>query len=215
MWRTEILSTLMLYKYDNTIFNGFIVPVGLDKQLAIDTILTETADMSVIYTSPDMLKTQIDLWCRRDFHIWEELYKTMYYDYNPIENYDRHETEHILDVDEDRTTKDLKDKTDATTTGDYNGNESRKIAAFNNGLADSTQTDSSGHSSNTEDRTYSQTGTEVRNGTDDNWRTNHTHGNIGVTTTQEMIQQQRDIVQFNLIDYIVNSYKKNFCVMLY
>lgn len=40
-------------------------------------------------------------------------------------------------------------------------------------------------------------------------------GNIGVTTTQAMITEQREIVQFNLYAYIIQSFKHKFCVMVY
>lgn len=214
-WRNELLSTLMLYKYDNTIFDNMIVPNGVDKDTVVDAILLDTAELSTLYSSPESLKNMITLWSRRQFHIWEELYLTTQYVYNPIENYDRHETEHIEDKENTNLTRDLEDVTNATTTGDYSGHEDHKIAAFNNGLANSTQTDSNGTSTNKEDRSYKQEGSEDTAFTTDDWRRNYTHGNIGVTTTQEMIQQQRDVVQFNIIDYIVCDYKKHFCIMVY
>lgn len=40
-------------------------------------------------------------------------------------------------------------------------------------------------------------------------------GNIGVTTSQQMIREQREIVQFNLYHYITQSFKERFCVMVY
>lgn len=40
-------------------------------------------------------------------------------------------------------------------------------------------------------------------------------GNIGVTTTQQMIQAERDISGFNTIDYIIRSFKKRFCLLVY
>lgn len=40
-------------------------------------------------------------------------------------------------------------------------------------------------------------------------------GNIGVTMTQEMIRQQRDIVMFNLYDCITSEFKSRFCLMIY
>lgn len=43
----------------------------------------------------------------------------------------------------------------------------------------------------------------------------HLHGNIGVTTNQQMIREEREIVKFNLYDYILDSFVKTFCVMLY
>ena len=40
-------------------------------------------------------------------------------------------------------------------------------------------------------------------------------GNIGVTTTQQMIEQERNVVQFNVMDYIINEYKNQFCIQIY
>ena len=40
-------------------------------------------------------------------------------------------------------------------------------------------------------------------------------GNIGVTTTQQMIEEQRGVVKFNMMDYIIESFIKRFCLMVY
>ena len=40
-------------------------------------------------------------------------------------------------------------------------------------------------------------------------------GNIGVMSTQQMIEQQREVVKFNLMDYIINEFKHEFCIMKY
>ena len=43
----------------------------------------------------------------------------------------------------------------------------------------------------------------------------HAHGNIGVTTTQKLIKEQRQIDLFNLYDIIIESFKMRFCIMVY
>lgn len=40
-------------------------------------------------------------------------------------------------------------------------------------------------------------------------------GNIGVTTTQQMIEEQRRVVKFNMTDYIIESFIKRFCLLVY
>lgn len=40
-------------------------------------------------------------------------------------------------------------------------------------------------------------------------------GNIGVTTTQQMIREQREIVQFNIYDYIARAFVEFFCILVY
>ena len=41
------------------------------------------------------------------------------------------------------------------------------------------------------------------------------HGNIGVTTTQQMIQEERDIADFDLYKIIIEEFKNRFCIMVY
>lgn len=40
-------------------------------------------------------------------------------------------------------------------------------------------------------------------------------GNIGVTTTQTMITQERNIAKFCMVDYIATEFKQRFCVLVY
>lgn len=41
------------------------------------------------------------------------------------------------------------------------------------------------------------------------------HGNIGVTSAQQMIMQEREVAEFCMVDYIVNDFISRFCVMVY
>lgn len=67
--------------------------------------------------------------------------------------------------------------------------------------------------------TTSDAGTIADAGTDTGTvelrRTGNAKGNIGVTTTQQMIEQERNVVLFNVYDYIVESFKKRFCILVY
>lgn len=40
-------------------------------------------------------------------------------------------------------------------------------------------------------------------------------GNIGITTTQQMIEEERRVSQFNISDYIIESFKRRFCLLIY
>lgn len=57
----------------------------------------------------------------------------------------------------------------------------------------------------------------VKAGDGDTYSTHkgRTHGNIGVTTSQQMIEEERRVAQFNMYDYIVQDFKRRFCVMVY
>lgn len=40
-------------------------------------------------------------------------------------------------------------------------------------------------------------------------------GNIGVTTTQHMLEEERKIADFNMISFIAQSFKQRFCLLIY
>ena len=40
-------------------------------------------------------------------------------------------------------------------------------------------------------------------------------GNIGITTTQQMINEEREVDKFNLMDYIIDRFKQRFCLLVY
>lgn len=45
--------------------------------------------------------------------------------------------------------------------------------------------------------------------------TTNSKGNIGVTSTQDLIKQEREVALYNLYDYIISSFKKRFCILVY
>lgn len=380
----EQITTVTMFNADSSIFDKWVLPKGIDRETLIENVLFETECFNVIYTRPNTLKELIGVWSKKRIPIWEKLYNTLNYEYNPIENYDRQEWRK-WDASDNRTktenevrdlantlqesqdfkttnleTRDLKNSNneirDLSTTedvtrdlkgtdnevrdlagsldrkDDINGtnNEVRDLAttdsstvhftdntksqdkhsgtdtlthfvnAFNtnemkgstrdeqtfghtidttnnlthdgtenkngtntgtdnfttssneilkdttseSGTIDRDKTDTgtiktvgsnsgtdnfSGTDTGTIDNKGSNTGSINKNGTDsgtvehsgnENGDSHHEewsrmHGNIGVTTTQKMIQEERDISEFDIIQYIIDDYKKRFCVCVY
>lgn len=178
------LSILGLYQYDNSVFDGFAPPVGVDKELCVNSILTECAELSLVYTDPETFKTLVSIWSSRNSRTWEKLHATTQLEYNPIHNYDR--TEEWTD--------------EETGNANANGENVEQAQGYN--------------SSSFEDRAKN-TSTSSANSTRNNTRTGRAFGNIGVTTTQEMLEAERRTVRFNIIDEIVSDFKKQFCIMIY
>lgn len=52
-------------------------------------------------------------------------------------------------------------------------------------------------------------------GSGENTRKGRAWGNIGVTTTQQMIEAERQTVQFSVVDHIVKEFKARFCLGVY
>lgn len=193
------LSILGLYNYDNSIFNLFVVPDGMDKELIINNILLECAEMEIIYPEPDIMKNAIGLWSNKQLESWERMYKAMQLEYDPIYNYDRFE--------------EWLDSNTATTHSNTNSNLNRKgstkhqVNAFNRGITDSnidsidnTDTDNTNTNSNN-----SAIGAH----------SGHMYGNIGVTTSQDMLLSEVNVSKFIVQDYIIEQFKERFCLLVY
>ena len=211
----SLLTVEGLYNYDNTLFDGFNVPEGLVKQIAIDAILMRTRELEILYPDFTYLKNRITIWSNKYQINWKKLYDTTVLEYNPIENYDR--MENWTDTD-DETTSSVRDNTvKSTSTNEITNsvNITDKNTAFNSGLADHAKQITDGDT--TENSSITNTEKEnVNDGrTGNHTRTGRAHGNIGVTTSQQMTQSERDLVVFNLYDVIAESFIENFCLMVY
>lgn len=198
MWAR--LSTLGLYNYDPTIFDPLEMPGDLDKDVFIQRLLAECAELPVLYPNPEIFRQQLAAWAAQHAWTWAELYKTMHYDYNPIHNYDRHE-----ETDDDtKTTVDNNQVGNVHTVAQTTG----KNAAYpTNSLVTADQQDGD----TTNDSTNRVTG-------EDNTTYKHRaylYGNIGVTTTQQMIDAQRESVRYNLYSEMIADFVDAFCVRLY
>lgn len=66
---------------------------------------------------------------------------------------------------------------------------------------------------NTRDITNSETVTE--NSENNAKREGRAYGNIGVTTTQTMLKQERDVAKFDFYEYLTDCFKQRFCLMVY
>ena len=330
MGRAVNLSPLGLYRWDESIFDLMQIPSELDKPTLIDNLLAETAELEVLYPNPIVFKNLVGVWSAKQLDIWNRLYATTQYEYNPIENYNRYETgtdggtgstthsgtdttgdttmyggtdgrtEAIMQGGRDTQTKqyaeggsdtqtkqyaeggtqgeqatgqmaqggtdattgadtkghwiagfdsvasgqddglvkqtrDQDDSTVSTTYGKTESNNANRTTSFGKtesgsdttayGKTESgTDTTAYGKTENvTESRTYGQTiskagsmthGEQVAT-TSSGTHDLHAHGNIGVTTTQNMIRQQRVIEKFNIYDIIIEDFKMRFCILVY
>lgn len=102
----------------------------------------------------------------------------------------------VLTGENETSVENLSGGEDGTTDRTYNRNRSNVNNRVDNGTA-------------TEDTENTDSGTIDRN------NTRLEFGNIGVTTTQQMIQAERDLVKFNIYDFIIDSFKARFCVLIY
>lgn len=201
------VSILGVYDYDNTVLDEFALPANVSRETFLMELFRNCAELELLYSDPDVLRPMLKYWSANRLPIWEELEKTLHYEYNPIENYDRREDWSDDSVSEASGNSNTKNSiaTNHTTTN--------KIAAFNAPADDQLRTRDTTNNIASDKSTSS--GDSTTNTSAGSNHTGRIHGNIGVTTTQAMIKEQRDVVQFSVIEYIVNDFKRNFCLMVY
>lgn len=165
-----LLSILGLYNYDPAVFDGFIIPARIREQRGniIQRIVEECAELELLFPNWDYMASSISMWSETNALQWEKLVDTLFFDYDPISNYDRKE-----------------EWSDSASGG-------AKIAAYDS----ATLVDSSA-------------------GTSESTHHGRVSGNIGVTTTQQMIDEERRVAAWSFADYIVSEFKKRYCLLVY
>ena len=240
MSRGMRISVLGLYKADSGLFSEMVYPSGFtsdEKQTTVGNILAECAELECLFPDPDTMKTMIGLWSKLNISVWERIFTASQLDYNPIENYNRTELETISDDRTDTHSGNDVNRLSGTDTETTSGSNTQTNAGTDTQTNSITSYDSNtqylhdtsslqhGHTvtdngSGSASTSYGKTETlmygekVVHEG--DITRNNHTSGNIGVTTSQQMLEQEIEIsAKLNVIKMIVESFKERFCLLVY
>jgi len=225
-------STIDLLEADADLFSNMVLPDGVDRDLVIETILEKYGMQTLMRPDPSYMKKHIGIWSRRHLLSWGKLYDTLNLKYNPIDNTDKYEDY----TDRRETARTTEGKTESRsdgtdsrteneeTSGNHNESAIHDVSAENASdyQADSRDTTQGSNSDQRETTTDGETtlksngtNSETENYTDTFTHTLHTHGNIGVTTTQQMIEAERECVRYNLIEEIAADYQSAFCLDIY
>lgn len=218
------LSILGLYQYSPDVFDLLKLPDGVSLDSVRDNILMELAELELLYPSGTFMKTAIGIWSSKQLPVWEKLYATTKLEYNPIHNYDRTEewAEEETGNRNGSRTQSQESSGESSGTVKNSGVDTVKsdVSAFNETSytpkeLQTTTLGTENTSSGTAKQTTDITDDTEENSSRNNTRTGRTFGNIGVTTTQQMIEAERDVVKFNIVDYIVEDFKRRFCLLIY
>lgn len=109
------LSVLGMYNQDETILNStnFVLPDGIDRSVLLPLILSESAELEVVYPDPATFKVVVKAWSQARSSSWALMLAALNEEYDPLHNYDRSETESGTNT---GTTTDTKTGTGSTTS---------------------------------------------------------------------------------------------------
>lgn len=193
------LTLIGLYNYDNTALDLLSFPEGIDKDLAISTILLRCGEFELLYPSLPFVKSLCDVWSKKHYRTFEKWLAALSVNYNPLDNYDRHE--------------EYTDTTSSNTSGSMSPAQTTRtnteeVSAF----------DSSSYqpkSKNTDSLTVNLAGSDTSESSGSIDHDAHIWGNIGTMTSQKMLTDELEVQRFSLYDQIADIFCEEFCLMIY
>lgn len=195
------------------IFSGVSVPDPLDADTVKSAIMIRCGLLTPVYSEPEVMRAAITYWFTSKQWTLRHLINVIQAEYSPIENYDRHE-----------------EWTEAHTGTQKNAGSSSNTGTQKNAGSSNTENTVSAYNSsnyqpdNNEEMKHEDTRTDNLKRTDDFTRTDnlndkhtgHLHGNIGVTTNQDMINQELELLRhFDIYSYIAKLFEEDLCLMIY
>lgn len=228
------LTIVGMYNHDEDFFDNLTFPEDApDRDLIINSILTECAPLELLYPDAVFMQARFLDWSVKYYDQIERFIAAANAQYNPIENYDRHETRTRAEAHTDTHTERNSEtgsvhSTQATTDraeGSRTDSTTHNVAGYNSTTAVLASQDT-GNSGNTDLRNSTGNSasssdiTENKNltmeGSANNTEQSHIHGNIGVVTAQQMINAELDLLpRINVVNYIVELFKHDFCIAIY
>lgn len=221
---TMSLSILGLYNWcaemdQDSIFSEFVVPESVDTEVLENNILMKAAPFEICYPDPDVLRELIGAWSASRLPVWNKIENlwTRSEEFNPLENFDRTETETIehsgTDTNGNTQTRNLAGSDNRTP----NLTDEHRVSAYDS--ADYSAKDRDTHTG-TDNRSMTDTGTIADQGAFVHGhkigRQARYHGNIGVTSLARLFEETADLSEkWNLYAIITQEFIQEFCVMVY
>ena len=230
---------------DRSVFDKMTLPDGIDKETLIGSIFLRCQEFELLYSDPDFLIDAVNVWSRKNYWTFNKWVKAINIDYEPLYNFDRTEettdthtgsSNKTINVTNSESsdytrTDNLSQADDHTRTDNLTDTNTHSEKAYNNGstMVDTTKDVDASTGTQRNAGTVTNTGTQRNAGTttgsfnngetgNDSFTENHKarmYGNIGVTTSQRMLELELDIATWNLYEHIADLFCQEFCIMVY
>lgn len=229
-------------EYLPTLLDGFNqVPEQINPETLKGQIMLDCGLLTPLYSEPLTMKNAITQWVLAHQWTFNHLVKIILADYSPIENYERNEhyekeIDSYRDVSEVLSGTDQRDITATDSGTDTNERTvegdlttENEVSPYNSSSyldsQKSTETDgrtiteelTHGKSVTTDDDvTYGKTTTTDDDLDHNEEYTGRIHGNIGVTTNQQMIEQELLLLhEFNIYKWIAAEFRSDLMLSVY
>lgn len=189
--------TLINYlQWMDGIYPDYNLPPNIDRDTLNASIVIRCGATKLVWDTPNDFTWACKNWFAQNYNAFNALANTLSLEYNPLANRD------MVFTQVDKSTRDSSGDGENTTTGD----RENKVSAYNADIySPSSQTDDSSN------------GTSHYEAKDEQDFTRDTHdvGMTGAHTYQQLIREQRDVVDYNIYDVIASRFEHAMCIMVY
>lgn len=206
---------------DKKLFDNIELYEEFDKDILVDLIMQQSGELFPFHQQPDYLKRNIENWFKRMYEQFKRMYDALYAEYNPIENYDRHEdwsdseSTSVSSSESASSSGSAHDSTSDSTSNSMTNN----ISAANMSSGFVPDSASNGSSAGASSADTQNSSNSSRNNIEARRHASthlaHIHGNIGVTTNVQMIEGELELRKFDIYETIANMFEDEFIVRVY
>lgn len=201
-----------MHSINDDLFKLLDVPPALDKELLVNTILLRGGEFEVLYSNPEFMQSMIGVWSGKWYRTMFKWVSALAIEYNPLENYDR--KENWVELSENNLNKTETALAQDASKATGSGNTTNTRSAYDSAAYqphDKVETSTGG------DNLASSATNAIGNAKthDNSVRNGRAHGNIGVTTSQQMLQAELDISRFNIYEAIAELFLTEFVLYVY
>ena len=192
--------------YDNDLFDGIMLPEGIDHDTVVNTILSESALNTPMYPEHDLFKMMIQNFFKKYYNNFDRYNRAMNEDYTPNENYRKTDERTIKD---NVNKHELLDGHQVNTFDDHEIKEDFKMAFDAN---DWKRTD------RFDDKVYNNDDYKQWNNTDTKTNRDGTvntisHGLTGVYSNQKLVEEELKLrSKYNVYKYISDLFYDEFMI---
>lgn len=188
------LSILGLYRRSPSLFDDLSLPEGVNRDTLISGLLTDTAELEVLYPDPEFFRYALGIYSRRRVGSWQKWHDSAALRYNPLDTYDR--TEEWEDIGSSESSG------SSVSGGESDNRESRY--PYDSPL-DPTPTGWTSASDNSHATTEGK-------GSHCNRRSGRVHGNTGGKTFQQLVIEERRVADPDIYQYLIDDIARHFTV---
>jgi len=203
------ITLLGMYEYLNSegidLFSEMTLPTGIDRDILVDSIMLRGAEFEILYSEPTTMRNAIGAWSRKWQHTLTKWAKALAIEYDPLENYDRRESWSDAKVGNESKKGSRTSSGSSSDMSVSNGSDisENKRAAYDSSSYSPVEKDENNSKSSSSGASITKadgTDSEDRSNTESSLHEGRTHGNIGVTTSQQMLEAEWNVAKLNIYE---------------